>query len=93
MWRMVKKMPEYSMSAMMLDRRENMLNMLILGRVVRVPGCTFHTLFELLINGQIRAIDAAKQEVKGGENVISGLMFADSFVGISGTAEWLQKRL
>ena len=39
----------------------------------------------------IVAVDAAKQGVTMGEDAVSGLMFADGFVGLSETPEGLQK--
>lgn len=38
-------------------------------------------------------IHAAKRRVKGGEDKVSGLMFAEDFVGISGTPQGLQKQI
>ena len=37
------------------------------------------------------AVEAAKQGVTLGQNVVSGLMLADDFVGISETPKGLQK--
>ena len=37
------------------------------------------------------AVEAAKHGVTGGGDTVSGLMFADDFVGISETPEGLQK--
>ena len=39
------------------------------------------------------AVEAAKQGVKVGEDMVSGLMFADDFVGISDAPEGLQKQI
>ena len=39
----------------------------------------------------IVAVEAAKQGVTMGEDTVSGLMFADDFVGISETPDGLQK--
>ena len=39
------------------------------------------------------AIESAQQGVKVRDDTVSGLMFADDFVGISGTAEGLQKQI
>ena len=41
----------------------------------------------------IVATEAAKQRVTVGEDTVSGLMFADGFVGISQTPEGLQKQI
>ena len=57
-------------------------------------GCTLSpTLFKIFIDGLIIAIEAAKQGVKVGADMVSGLMFADDFVGISDTPEGLQKQI
>ena len=49
-------------------------------------GCTLSpTLFKTFIDDLIIAVRAAKQGVKVGEDMVSGLMFADDFVGISDT--------
>ena len=39
------------------------------------------------------AVEAAKHGVTGGGDTVSGLMFADDFVGISETPEALQKQI
>ena len=39
------------------------------------------------------AIESAQQGVKVGDDMVSGLMFADGFVGVSGTAEGLQEQI
>ena len=41
----------------------------------------------------IVAVQAAKQRVTMGEDAVSGLMFADDFVGKSETPEGLQKQI
>ena len=41
----------------------------------------------------IRAVEAAKQGVKVGEDMVSGLMFAEDFVGIAETIKGLQKQI
>ena len=41
----------------------------------------------------IVAVEAVKQGVTIGEDMVSGLMFADDFVGISETPEGLQKQI
>ena len=45
------------------------------------------------INDLILAIESAQQGVKVGDDMVSGLMCADDFVGISGTAEELQEQI
>ena len=55
-------------------------------------GCTLSpTLFKVLTNDLILATESAQQGVKVGDDMVSGLMFADDFVGISVTAEGLQE--
>ena len=44
----------------------------------------------IYINDLIVAAEAARQDVTVGEDTVSGLMFADVFVGISQTPEGLQ---
>ena len=39
------------------------------------------------------AVEAAKQGITVGEDTVSGLMFADDFVGISETPEGLHKQI
>ena len=46
-----------------------------------------------LLNDMIVAVEAAKQGVTIGEDMVSGLMFAHDFVGISETPEGLQKQI
>ena len=56
--------------------------------------CTLSpTLFKIFIDDLIIAVEATKQGVKVGEDMVSGLMFADDFVGISDTPEGLQKQI
>ena len=51
-------------------------------------------LFKVYINDMIVAVEAAKQGVMtGGRYTVSGLMFADDFVGISETPEGWQKQI
>ena len=51
------------------------------------------TLFKVFINDLILAIESAQQGVKVGDDMVSGLTFADDFVGISATAEGLQEQI
>ena len=48
--------------------------------------------FKVYINDMIVAVEAAKQGVTVGEGEVSGLMFADDFVGISETPEGLTNK-
>ena len=89
MWRMVKKMTECAKSAMMLDGGISKYFDILRGVA---QGCTLSpTLFKVFIDDLI--IEAAKQGVKVGEDMVSGLMFTDDFVGISDTPEGLQNQI
>ena len=48
---------------------------------------------KVYINDMIVAVEAAKQGVTVGQDTVSGLMYADDFVGMSETPTWLQKRI
>ena len=57
-------------------------------------GCTLSSnIFKVYINDMIVAIEAAKQGVTMGEDTVSGLIFADGFVGLSETPEGLQEQV
>ncbi|CAB1111959.1 GT28 [Ectocarpus sp. CCAP 1310/34] len=51
------------------------------------------TLFKIYINDLIRAVEAVRQGVQVGGKSVSGLMFADDFVGVSETPEGLQEQI
>ena len=51
------------------------------------------TTLEGFINDLTLAIESTQQGVKVDEDMVSDLIFADNFVGISGTAEGLQKQI
>ena len=53
----------------------------------------FTNFVQYFINDLILAIESAQQVVKVGDDMVSGLMFADDFVGISGTAEEPQEQI
>ena len=44
-------------------------------------------MFKVFINDMIKAVETTKQGVKVGEDMVSGLMFADDFVGIETNRE------
>ena len=47
-------------------------------------GCTLSpNIFKVYINDMIVAVEAAEHRVTMGEDTVSGLVFADDFVGIS----------
>ena len=57
-------------------------------------GCTLSpNLLKAYIRDMIVAVEAAKQAATMGKYTVSGLMFADDFVGISETAEGLRKQM
>ena len=57
-------------------------------------GCTLSpTLFKVFSNDMIKAVETTKQGVKVGEDMVSGLMFADDFVGLAETPEGLQTQI
>ena len=88
----MKNMTECARSAVMPDG-EISKHVNILQGVVQ--GCTLPpNLFKVYDNnGILVAVEAAKQAVTMGEDTVSGLMFADDFVGISKTPEGLQKQI
>ena len=90
---MMKKMAECASSAVMLDG-EISKSVDILQGVEQ--GCTlspYLQVFTVYINGMIVAVEALMEGVTAGEDTMSGLMFADDFVGISETPEGLQKQI
>ena len=57
-------------------------------------GCTLSpNIFNIFINDLVVAVKAVKQGVTVGEDTVSGLIFADDFVGISKALEDLQKQI
>ena len=67
--------------------------MLIFYEEINSLGCTLSpNTFKVCINDLIVAV-GAKQGVAVGEDTVSGLMFADNFVGISGRPEGLQHQI
>ena len=91
LWRMVKNMTEYTRSAVMLDGEISRYADSLQGVA---PRCTLSpNLYKEYINDMILAVEAAKQGVTVREDTVSGLMFADDFVGRSEAPEGLQKRI
>ena len=91
MWRMMKKMTECARSAVMLDGEMSKCVDILQGVA---QGCTLSpNLFKVYINDKIVAVEAAEQGVTMGKDTVSGLTFADDFVGISETFEGLQKQM
>ena len=91
MWRVLKKMTECTKSAGMLDGELSKFLNIEQG----VPqGCTFSpTLFQVFINDLLKVVKAVGQGVDVGESSVSGMLFADDFVGISDTPEGLQMQI
>ena len=86
-----ENMTECARSAVMLDGEMSKYVDILQGVE---QGCTLSpNLFKVYINGMTLAVEAAKQGVTMGEDPVSGLMFADDFVGISETPEGLQKQI
>ena len=57
-------------------------------------GCTLSpNLFKVYINEMVVAVEAAKRGLTMGEDMVSRLIFADDFVGISETPKRLQKQI
>ena len=82
-------MTECATSAVMLDGEISKYVDILQGAA---QGCTLSpNLFKVYINDMIVAVEAAKQGVTVGEDAVSGLMFADDFVGISETPQGLQQ--
>ena len=81
MWRMMKNVTECAKSAVMLDGAISKYVDILQGVT---QGCTLSpNILEVYINDMIVEVEAKKQGVTIGEDAVSGLMFADNFVGIS----------
>ncbi|CAB1121249.1 unnamed protein product [Ectocarpus sp. CCAP 1310/34] len=93
MWRVLKKMTECTKSAVMLDGELSKFFDIEQG----VPqGCTLSpTLFQVFINDLLEVVEAVRKGVKVGdtETSVSGMLFADDFVGMSDTPEGLQLQI
>ena len=102
MWRMMKNMAECARSAVILDGEISKYVVLLQGVA---QGCTLspnifniyiiyiYIYIYIYIKDLAVAVEAPKQGATVGEDRLSGLMFADYFVGISDTPEGLQKQL
>ena len=77
-------------SAVMLDGGISKYVVFLQGVAQR---CTLSlNVFKVYISDMVVAAEGANHGVTMGEDAVSGLMFADDFVGISGTPEGLQKQ-
>ncbi|CAB1109340.1 unnamed protein product [Ectocarpus sp. CCAP 1310/34] len=57
-------------------------------------GCTLSpTLFQVFINDLLEVVEAVRKGVKDTETSVSGMLFADDFVGMSDTPEGLQLQI
>ena len=57
-------------------------------------GCTLSpTLSQVFINDLLKVVEAVGQGVDVGERSVSGMLFADDFVGMSDTPEGLQMQI
>ena len=91
MWRIMKNRTECARSAVILDGEISKYVDILQGVA---QGCTLSpNLFKVYVNEMVVAVEAAKQEVTTGEDTVSGLIFADDFVGISETRKGLQKQI
>lgn len=88
---MLKKMTERTKSAVMVDGELSKLLDIKQG----VPqGCTMSpTLFQVFINDLLTDVEAVGKGEEIGESSVSGLLFADDFVGISYTPAALQLQI
>ena len=83
MWRMVKKITVCARNAVMLDGEISKYADVLRGVA---QGCKLvPNQFKVYINDMIVAVEAAKQGVTVGQDTVSGLMYADDFVGMSET--------
>ena len=93
MWRVLKKVTECTKSAvvLMLDGELSKFFNIEQG----VPqGCTLPpTLFQVFINDLLKVVEAVGQGVVVGKPSVSGMLFADDFVGMSDTPEGLQLQI
>ncbi|CAN0274831.1 unnamed protein product, partial [Ectocarpus sp. 4 AP-2014] len=84
MWRVLKKMTEYTKSPVKLDGDFFDIEQ-------KVPqGCTLSpTLFQVFINDRLEVAEAVRKGVTVGdtETLVSGMLFANDFVGMSDTPE------
>ena len=77
---MIKKISECVRSAVMLDGKTSKYVDILQGVE---QGCTLSpNLFKAYINDSIVAVEALMEGVTVGEDTVSGVMFADDFVGI-----------
>jgi hypothetical protein len=89
MWRVIKKMYEYSKSAVLLDGERSEAFDVEQGVA---QGCSLSPiLFSVFINGLLREVEEAEIGIdlsSGGR--LGGLLFADDFVGVSESKDQLQ---
>ena len=91
MWSKMKKVTECARSAVMLDGEKSEYVDTLQGVAQRYTLSPY--LFKVHIDDMIVALEAAKQGVTLGKDTVSGLPFADKFVGIPETPEGLQNQV
>ena len=87
MWRVIKKMYEVSWSAVLLEGEKSTLEQGV------AQGCSLSPiLFSVFIDDLLREVEKADLGIQlGGGKKVGGMLFADDFVGVSGSKEGLQK--
>ena len=90
MWRVIKKMYEVSRSAVLLEGEKSTTFTLEQGVA---QGCSpSPILFSVFIDDLLREVEKADLGIQlGGGKKVGGMLFADDFVGVSGSKEGLQK--
>lgn len=91
MWRMLQKIAECTTNAVILDGELSEFFNILQG----LPqGCTLSpTPFQVFHDKMLNIVEAVVQGVKVGKSEVSGLSYADDFVGVSDTREGLQKQI
>ena len=90
MWRVIKKMYEVSRSAVLLEGEKSTTFTLEQGVA---QGCSLSPiLFSVFIDDLLGEVEKADLGIQlGGGKKVGGMLFADDFVGVSGSKEGLQK--
>ena len=90
MWRVIKKMYEVSRGAVLLEGEKSTTFSLEQGVA---QGCSLSPiLFSVFIDDLLREVEKADLGIQlGGGKKVGGMLFADDFVGVSGSKEGLQK--
>ncbi|CAB1118469.1 unnamed protein product [Ectocarpus sp. CCAP 1310/34] len=93
MWKVLKTMTDCTKSAVMLDGE--LSKFFDIEQGVPQGGALSPTLFQVSIDHLLEVVEAVRQGVKVGdtETSVSGMLFADDFVGMSDTPEGLQLKI